>query len=202
MVKLAYEKESGKKWACKIISLPKKGQERNEFGLSREDILKEIDIFVSLDHPNIVYLKEAFIERNRVFAIMEHLSGGELLECIADKGHYTEDDARVIFKQLISGVDYLHSKGIAHRDLKLGNLLLAEKGNIETIKISDFGSSKKYSQSSLSTVCGTPRYIAPEIIKVCILICFVLELDFFLSFAFLRNLMDSNLLKNWYRTGN
>lgn len=166
IVKMVRERHSGDIWACKVMNLPGKGTERNEFGSSREDIFKEIDILLTLDHPNIVYIRECFEERNRVYIIMEYMRGGELLQALATAGRYTEDDARTIFRQLMHGVKYMHGKGIVHRDLKLGNLLLVKKGDISEIKIADFGFAKRYVLSSLSTICGTPRYLAPEIIMV------------------------------------
>lgn len=165
VVKLVTHKETEEEWACKRMHLPPPGTDSNEYGSTRDDILKEIDILMSLNHPNIIHVKEYFEESSRVYIIMEYLAGGELLEVLINKGRYTEDDARIIFKQLIEGVKYLHAKGIVHRDLKLDNLLLVKPGDIQAIKIADFGLAKKYMQSSLQTVCGTPHYIAPEVIK-------------------------------------
>ncbi len=73
--------------------------------------------------------------------------------------------ARIIFKQLVEAVKYMHDKQIVHRDLKLENMLLAKQNDIRTIKIADFGLAKKYGQAALSTICGTPQYVAPEVIK-------------------------------------
>lgn len=151
------------------MNLPPPGCKANDGETTREDILKEIDILLSLKHKNIVYVKEYFEEGFRVYIIMEYLEGGELLEALMNKGEegrYTEEDARIIFRQIIDGVKFMHKKGIVHRDLKLENLLLSKPGNIKALKIADFGLAKKIAQSTLSTVCGTPHYVAPEIIKV------------------------------------
>jgi len=121
----------------------------------------------------LTLLAEYFEEAGRMYIIMELLSGGELLEALLNKekgndgteARYSESDARIIFRQLINGVKYLHDIKIVHRDLKLENLLLAKKGDINTIKIADFGLAKKYGQAALSTICGTPQYVAPEVIK-------------------------------------
>jgi serine/threonine protein kinase len=107
-----------------------------------------------------------------VYIIMELLAGGELLTALLDKGkgadgteaHYSEADARVIFRQLLGGVKYMHDTGIVHRDLKLENLLLSKPGDIGTIKIADFGLAKSQA-AALSTICGTPQYVAPEVIQ-------------------------------------
>lgn len=169
IVKMVTEKETGEAWACKIMNLPPPGCKAADGESTREDIIKEIDILMSLKHKNIIYIKEYFEEDMRVYIIMEYLRGGELLESLISKGEegrYTEQDARIIFEQIIDGVDHMHSKDIVHRDLKLENLLLVHPKMIEEVKIADFGLAKKTGQSSLSTVCGTPHYVAPEIIKV------------------------------------
>jgi serine/threonine protein kinase len=173
VVKLATERSTGGVWACKIMTLPAPGKSTGDGESTREDILKEIDILMSLSDPNIIFLKEYFEEAGRVYVIMEYLGGGELLDALLNKekgsdgldAHYSEADARLIFKQLIAGVKYLHSIGIVHRDLKLENLLLTKKGDLSTIKIADFGLAKKYGHSQLSTICGTPQYVAPEVIR-------------------------------------
>ncbi|RMZ54148.1 hypothetical protein APUTEX25_005304 [Auxenochlorella protothecoides] len=163
VVKLATHKETGDEYACKIMSLPPPGAS-NAAEVTREDIFKEINILISLDHPNIIYLREYFEEGNKAYLVMEYLGGGELLDAVLDIGHYSENEARIIFRQIVAGVGYLHSKGIAHRDLKLENLLMAKRGDIMGVKIADFGLAKGQAATSLSTICGTPQYVAPEVI--------------------------------------
>mmetsp|Transcript_31973 Transcript_31973/g.75979 ORF Transcript_31973/g.75979 Transcript_31973/m.75979 type:complete len:327 (+) Transcript_31973:241-1221(+) len=165
VVKLATEKATGTEWACKIMTLPKEGQAVSEEENSREDIFYEIDILCRLQHESVMYLKEYFEEEDKVFLITELLTGGELLDAVIDRGYYTEEDARQVFVQLIKGIKYLHSKNIVHRDLKLENLLLAGKDDITTIKIADFGLAKRAMNGYMETVCGTPQYVAPEVIK-------------------------------------
>lgn len=173
VVKLVTDRENGQVWACKIMTVPEPGKEPGDGESTQLDIFKEIDILMNLRHPNIIHLKEYFEESGRVYIIMEYLAGGELLDALLTKekagdgteAHYSEADARVIFKQLMEGVKYLHDSDIVHRDLKLENLLLGKKGDINTIKIADFGLAKKYAPGALSTICGTPQYVAPEIIK-------------------------------------
>ncbi|KAL4424182.1 hypothetical protein ABPG75_001483 [Micractinium tetrahymenae] len=166
-VKLATHRETGKQYACKVIPLPRPGKKLNEHLSDRGAIMKEIDALLDLDHPNVVCLHEYFVERNKVFLIMELLRGGELLEAVLEQGHYSEADARIIFRQLIQCLQYLHSKGVVHRDVKLDNLLLVEPGDISRIKIADFGFAKKLhgGLDAMKTVCGTPEYIAPEVIE-------------------------------------
>jgi serine/threonine protein kinase len=173
VVKRVVDRETGEALACKIMTLPPEGETAADGESTRTDIFKEIDIIMSLRHDNIIYMKEYFEEAGRVYVIMEFLPGGELLEALLrkEKGddgnepHYSENDARIIFRQLIEAVKYMHDKGIVHRDLKLENMLLQKPNDINTIKIADFGLAKKYGQAALSTICGTPQYVAPEVIK-------------------------------------
>lgn len=76
----------------------------------REDIFKEIDILVGMNHENVIFLKEYFEEGNKVYLITELLTGGELLDAVLERGSYNEADARLSFVQLLRGIEYLHSK--------------------------------------------------------------------------------------------
>ncbi|KAI3424231.1 hypothetical protein D9Q98_009587 [Chlorella vulgaris] len=166
-VRLATHKATGQQYACKIIPLPKPGKAVNEHLSDRASIMKEIDALLDLDNPHVISLHEYFVQQNKVFLIMELLQGGELLDAVLEQGHYSEADARTIFRQLIQAIQYLHSRGVVHRDLKLDNLLLAATGDITQIKLADFGFAKKLpgeTLDSMKTVCGTPGYIAPEVI--------------------------------------
>ncbi|PRW61339.1 Pkinase-domain-containing [Chlorella sorokiniana] len=170
-VKLATHRETGQQYAIKIIPLPKPGQSVNKYLSNRGAIMKEIDALLDLDHPNVVGLKEYFVQNNRVYLVMELLQGGELLDSVLEQGHYSEADARTVFRQVVLAIQYIHSQGIVHRDLKLDNLLLVTPGNISNIKIVDFGFARKEHAGSagrlnnMQTVCGTPGYIAPEVIR-------------------------------------
>jgi len=95
---------------------------------------------------------------------MELVTGGELFDQIVSKGTYSETDAALIIKQILEAVEYMHQNGIAHRDLKPENLLVTGPTN-NIIKVSDFGLSKDYGADSLKTACGTPDYVAPEVLK-------------------------------------
>lgn len=90
-------------------------------------------------------------------------AGGELFEHIVTKGTYSERDAATIIRQILKAVVYMHSNGIAHRDLKPENLLIMGDEN-EIIKVSDFGLSKDFNMETLRTSCGTPDYVAPEVL--------------------------------------
>ncbi|KAL1194984.1 CBL-interacting serine/threonine-protein kinase 5 [Cardamine amara subsp. amara] len=130
-----------------------------------EQIKREISIMKLVRHPNIVELKEVMATKTKIFFVMEFVRGGELF-CKVSKGKLHEDAARRYFQQLISAVDFCHSRGVSHRDLKPENLLLDENGDL---KISDFGLSALPEQilqdGLLHTQCGTPAYVAPEVLR-------------------------------------
>lgn len=129
-----------------------------------EQIKREISIMRLVRHPNIVELYEVMASKTKIYFVMEYVRGGELFNKVA-KGRLKEDAARKYFQQLISAVDFCHSRGVYHRDLKPENLLLDEN---ENLKVSDFGLSalpEQFKQDGLlHTTCGTPAYVAPEII--------------------------------------
>ncbi|PPD89677.1 hypothetical protein GOBAR_DD13378 [Gossypium barbadense] len=130
-----------------------------------EQIKREISVLRLVRHPNIVELKEVMATKTKIFFVMEHVRGGELFAKVY-KGKLKENVARKYFQQLISAVDFCHSRGVSHRDLKPENLLLDEN---EDLKVSDFGLSALPEQvrndGLLHTQCGTPAYVAPEVLK-------------------------------------
>ena len=132
-------------------------------------IKKEISIMKQLSHENVVKLKEVLASRTKIFIVLELVTGGELFDLIVQRGRLDEAASRIYFRQLVSGVAYCHSQGVAHRDLKPENLLLDSEG---TLKISDFGLSALYDgeegstrSQMLHTTCGTPNYVAPEVLQ-------------------------------------
>jgi calcium-dependent protein kinase len=129
--------------------------------------LKEIEMLSQLDHPNIIKIYEYYSDDLHYYVITELAQGGELYEQIYNIHNYSEADAAVIMKQLLSVVCYIHSKGILHRDLKPENILLetSKKGDLN-IKIIDFGTSNYFDKNTKLTLkVGTPYYIAPEVLK-------------------------------------
>ncbi|CAM0874477.1 unnamed protein product [Alopecurus aequalis] len=136
-----------------------------KFGLS-EQIRREVTTMRLVAHKNIVQLHEVMATRNKIYFVMEYVKGGELFDKVAKSRKLTESDAHKYFQQLISAVDYCHSQGVYHRDLKPENLLLDEN---ENLKVSDFGlsalSESKRQDGLLHTTCGTPAYVAPEVIS-------------------------------------
>ncbi|GKV02251.1 hypothetical protein SLEP1_g14708 [Rubroshorea leprosula] len=130
-----------------------------------DQIKQEISLMKLVRHPNMVELYEVMASKTKIYFVMEYAKGGELFNKVA-KGKLKEDAARKYFQQLICAVDYCHSRGVCHRDLKPENLLLDEQGNL---KVSDFGLSalaqSKHQDGLLHTTCGTPAYVAPEVIN-------------------------------------
>nr|QSH71628.1 CBL-interacting protein kinase [Hedychium coronarium] len=155
------ELSSGESVAIKVID---KEQVRRQAGMM-EQIKREIVVMRLVRHPNVVELREVMATKTRIFFVMEYVRGGELFARVA-RGRLPEDQARRYFHQLISAVDFCHSHGVFHRDLKPENLLLDRLGDL---KISDFGLSALPEQlrhdGLLHTQCGTPAYVAPEVLR-------------------------------------
>ncbi|PHU26313.1 CBL-interacting protein kinase 18 [Capsicum chinense] len=126
---------------------------------------REISVMRLIKHPNVVQLYEVMASKSKIYFAMEYVRGGELFNKVA-KGRLKEDAARKYFQQLIAAVDFCHSRQVYHRDLKPENLLLDEGGNL---KVTDFGLSalfdSKRQDGLLHTTCGTPAYVAPEVIN-------------------------------------
>ncbi|KAJ6852932.1 putative CBL-interacting protein kinase 16 [Iris pallida] len=154
--------ESEEGVAVKVIS--KEQVRREGAGGLMEQIQREISVMRLVRHPNVVELKQVLATRSRIFFVMEYVRGGELFARVS-RGRLPEDQARKYFQQLISAVDFCHSRGVSHRDLKPENLLLDEKGDL---KVSDFGLSalpeQLWQDGLLHTQCGTPAYVAPEVL--------------------------------------
>ncbi|KAL6902045.1 hypothetical protein ACP4OV_004921 [Aristida adscensionis] len=133
-------------------------------GLTNQ-INREISVMKLVRHPNIVQLYEVMATKTKIYFVLEYVKGGELFNKV-QRGRLREDVARKYFQQLISAIDFCHSRGVCHRDLKPENLLLDESRNL---KISDFGLSAlpdcKRQDGLLYTSCGTPAYVAPEVIN-------------------------------------
>lgn len=150
---------SGQSVAIKSIN-----KQRIQKGNLAANIKREISIMHRLRHPHIVSLHEVLATKTKIYFVMDFAKGGELFAKIA-KGRFSEDLSRKYFQQLISAVDYCHSHGVFHRDLKPENLLLDENWDL---KVTDFGLSAVTDQirhdGLLHTLCGTPAYVAPEIL--------------------------------------
>ncbi|KAK8471023.1 hypothetical protein PHAVU_003G121600 [Phaseolus vulgaris] len=159
-VKFAKHTDSGQPFAVKII-------EKNKIihlNITNQ-IKREIATLKLLRHPNVVRLNEVLASKTRIYMVLEYVNGGELFDIIASKAKRSEGEGRKLFQQLIDGLSYCHSKGVFHRDLKLENVLVDNKGNL---KITDFGLSALpqhlREDGLLHTTCGSPNYVAPEVL--------------------------------------
>lgn len=160
-VKFARNIETGDNVAIKILD-KEKVLRHKMIG----QIKREISTMKLIRHPNVIRMFEVMASKTKIYIVLELVTGGELFDKIASRGRLKEDEARKYFQQLINAVDYCHSRSVFHRDLKPENLLLDASG---TLKVSDFGLSALPQQvredGLLHTTCGTPNYVAPEVIN-------------------------------------
>lgn len=159
-VSQAKDKLSGTIRAVKTI---KRVRVRNE-----QRFRKEIDIFKSLDHPNIVKLYETYENDMHFSSTMELCTGGELFDRIVAAGNFGESDASIVMHQVFRAILYMHEKHICHRDIKPDNFLFLNDNIISNnvLKLIDFGLACEFKPgtASLKTKVGTPYYIAPQVL--------------------------------------
>ncbi|WVQ67026.1 uncharacterized protein L199_005219 [Kwoniella botswanensis] len=154
---------TGEYYACKVLN--------KKFLLGREHMVRnEISVLkrVSAGHKNIVQLHDFFETTHNLYLVFDLCTGGELFDRICARGSYFEKDAANIVRTVTSAVKYLHDQGIVHRDLKPENILFKSKAEDADLMLADFGLSKVLDEdnfSILTTTCGTPGYMAPEIFK-------------------------------------
>eukprot|EP00980_Cylindrotheca_fusiformis_P014506 scaffold3875_cov123-Cylindrotheca_fusiformis.AAC.26 len=123
-------------------------------------------VLEELKHKHIIRLYDVFEEPQYYYLVTEKMMGGELFDRIVQKSYYNEKEARDVCLILFDAMKYCHDHKVAHRDLKPENLLLSSESDDSNIKIADFGFAKKVKEpNSLTTQCGTPGYVAPEILE-------------------------------------
>ncbi|XP_022046206.2 death-associated protein kinase 2 isoform X1 [Acanthochromis polyacanthus] len=165
IVKRCIEKSTRTEYAAKFI---KKRQSRaSRRGVRREEIEREVDILQQIQHSNIVALHDVYENRTDVVLILELVSGGELFDFLAQKESLSEEEATQFIKQILDGVQYLHSKRIAHFDLKPENIMLLDRNvTLPRIKLIDFGLAHKIEAGAdFKNIFGTPEFVAPEIVN-------------------------------------
>lgn len=156
-VKLGVD-DQGKQYAVKMIEKEQLVREQME-----EQLKREISVMKLLNHPHIVRLYDVLQTQNHIYLALELVTGGELFDRLLQAKFFNEDTARRYFQQMIIALHFCHKHGVAHRDLKPENILLDDKDNI---KITDFGLANLQRPGMLMrTVCGTPNYVAPEVLK-------------------------------------
>ncbi|KAI9070621.1 hypothetical protein K1719_047419 [Acacia pycnantha] len=126
----------------------------------------EIDFLSSVNHPNIIGLLEVFQEDGFVYLVLEFCAGGNLASYIQRHGRVQQRIARKFMQHIGSALKIMHYRGIIHRDLKPENILLSSQGDDSVLKIADFGLSRTlHPGESAETVCGSPLYMAPEVLQ-------------------------------------
>lgn len=161
----AVHKRTRQEYAIKVMKATSSSNP-NDDEVSVDEIRNEIEVMKRIEHPNIVHVREYFVQNGKFYIVMGWLKGGELLDALLDLGNYTEQDAKVIARQLLEALSYMHVNNVIHRDLKLENLLLARPNDISSVVIADFGLARKAvnARQVFTTQCGTPSYVAPEIL--------------------------------------
>jgi len=142
---------------------------------SRSRVFKEIDLFHHCQgHQNIINLIEYFEEAERFYLVFEKVLGGQLLDKIAERKFFTEEETIEIVRDIAAALEFLHSKGIAHRDLKPENILCVYSDCLTPVKLCDFdlGSGIKFHSGGgsdttplLHTPVGSAEFMAPEIVE-------------------------------------
>ncbi|CAH1798050.1 unnamed protein product [Owenia fusiformis] len=163
VVKKCKHLKTNDEFAAKIIK--KKRAMASRLGVKMEDIKKEIVILQEMDHENVIRIYEVFENKTHVILVLELVSGGELFDFIAEKERLSEEEASAFVKQILLGIKHMHSKRIAHLDLKPENVMLLNK-NSQNIKLIDFGLSRVIKQGEFHRdMIGTPEFVAPEVIN-------------------------------------
>ncbi|XP_077918933.1 RAC-beta serine/threonine-protein kinase isoform X3 [Halichoerus grypus] len=156
---LVREKASGRYYAMKIL--------RKEVIIAKDEVahtVTESRVLQNTRHPFLTALKYAFQTHDRLCFVMEYANGGELFFHLSRERVFTEERARFYGAEIVSALEYLHSRDVVYRDIKLENLMLDKDGHI---KITDFGLCKEgiSDGATMKTFCGTPEYLAPEVLE-------------------------------------
>lgn len=158
-VKRAVKKKDKSEYAIKIIDKTK---------LNKEDLAvvhDEAEIMKQVSHPHCVRMYELFDTKKKLYMVLEILRGGELFDRIIEEKHFSETQAAAVVASVVQALQYLHKIGIVHRDLKPENLLYVTPDKSSLIKLTDFGLAKHIAkQPTMLTACGTPGYVAPEVL--------------------------------------
>ena len=158
VVKLCTRKKDKASFAVKVMEKAK---------LTKEDIdavAVEVNVLRALKHPNIILLVDTFDEPRFFYIVSELMEGGELFDRIVKRSFYSEADTQKVVRVLADALAYMHKLGYVHRDLKPENILLKDKSEDAALKLADFGFARPVGDGC-RTACGTPGYVAPEIIS-------------------------------------
>ena len=153
-------RKTGESFACKIV-------DKKSLSAQDEEALRsEVEILSKLTSPHVVKCVDFFEEETTFYVVLEYLAGGELFDRIVKKTVYNEAEARELVRTLLSAIKACHDERVVHRDLKPENLLLKSKVDDKDMKVADFGFAVvAENDHCLTTQCGTPGYVAPEILQ-------------------------------------
>jgi calcium/calmodulin-dependent protein kinase I len=158
VVKLCKNRKTGEEVAIKII------EKKNARAV--EDLQKEAEVMAKIEHPNVIRVYQIFENSTKCYMVQQYVSGGEMFDRIIEKDHFSEVEAVSVLKQILEAVQYLHSCGVVHRDIKPENLLYKTRSADAPIMLADFGLAKVLAEGQeMHTMCGTPGYVAPEILS-------------------------------------
>jgi len=158
IVKKAVNKHTKKEYAVKYLEKQVKGQT-----IPRSDLDNEIELLKSISHPNVVQLYETMEDKNTIYLIMELIKGSDLFDISDILGTLRPSSVVALLQQLLTALNFLHSRGIVHRDIKPENMILDYTKNI--LKLTDFGSAKIVNhKTDEGAVAGTLNYMAPEVL--------------------------------------
>ncbi|XP_030376882.1 ovarian-specific serine/threonine-protein kinase Lok isoform X2 [Scaptodrosophila lebanonensis] len=167
LVRLVYERRTCQQYAMKIVKknlLAVSSHHKNN-QTDSERVLNEAKIMKKLEHPCVVKMFDIVDKPDSVYMVLEFMGGGDLLNRIIGSKLLSEPTSKLYFYQMCHAVKYLHDQGITHRDLKPDNVLLESSDEETLLKVSDFGMSKFVQNDSvMRTLCGTPLYVAPEVL--------------------------------------
>lgn len=160
----ARERTSLREVAIKVV-------DKTKYAAGDVSFEREVEVLSGIRHPNVVELYATYVTERNVFMVCELVRGGELLERVSQVGSFTEDEARVVITQVLRAVAHMHAHNVVHRDLKLENILLSDerdaRGRSGAVKLIDFGLARfREANAPLRTICGSPLYIAPEILEL------------------------------------
>ncbi|XP_009998912.1 PREDICTED: testis-specific serine/threonine-protein kinase 3 [Chaetura pelagica] len=159
-VKEAFSLKHQKKVAIKIMD---KKEGPKDF--IHKFLPRELQIVMHLKHRNIIHVHEVLEStEGKIFLVMELAEDGDIFDYMVREGPLPEPQAKVLFRQLVDAIQYCHSCGVAHRDLKCENALL--QGH--TLKLTDFGFAKLLPRDGRDlsrTFCGSTAYVAPEVLQ-------------------------------------